>query len=412
MKVAVFAEYLPPRLGSDRRIFEIMKRLSSKHEVHFVVFPPFRELRDRSVENRRKSLSQDGYSTVKFENIKGHLISVSPRVALLWQRSLLVGYCLTALFVFLKSIRTMRTVNSDIVVLNYPSPYTGLLGFLEAKLWNKPVIVDFNDLIAQYTGALLNLKKGSFAAKLLVLVQNYIVKNADWVVTPTRLIKKYATALGIPERKIRIISNGVDTKMFCSSRFNCFELRNDLHLENEKICVYCGRLDGWAGMNIMRKICETAKMRGLAAKFLLVGSGEGKTLHGENIISLGEVPYEKVPSVLAIADVILIPFPDNEVSHAASPLKLFEGMAMQKPIIASKVSGIEEVVLDGDNGFLVDPNDLHGWIYKLEMVLNTGTLASTMGQKAKRTVEERFDWTVLAQRFEEVLNVACPKWKE
>jgi glycosyltransferase involved in cell wall biosynthesis len=215
MRIAVFAEYLPPRLGSDRRIFEIMKRLSSKHEVHFVVFPSFRELRDRSVENRRKSLSHDRYSTVRFEGINGHLISVSPRVALLWQRSLLAGYCLTALFVFLKSIRTMRNVNSDIVVLNYPSPYTGLLGFLEAKLWNKPVIVDFSDLIAQYTCALLNLKKGSLAAKLLVLVQNYIVKNADWVVTPTRFIKEYAAALGIPERKISIISNGVDTNIFC-----------------------------------------------------------------------------------------------------------------------------------------------------------------------------------------------------
>jgi len=41
MKVAAFVEYLPPKLGSDRRIFEIMKRLTSEHEVHFVVFPCF-----------------------------------------------------------------------------------------------------------------------------------------------------------------------------------------------------------------------------------------------------------------------------------------------------------------------------------------------------------------------------------
>jgi spore coat protein SA len=116
-----------------------------------------------------------------------------------------------------------------------------------------------------------------------------------------------------------------------------------------------------------------------------------------------------VPTVLAVADVILIPFPNNEVSHAASPLKLFEGMSMQKPVIASKVSGIEEVISDGQNGFLADPENLEEWIIKLETVLASETLAARVGQNAKRTVEKRFDWTLLAKRYEEILNAVTAK---
>lgn len=411
MKILVFAEYLPPKLGSDRRIFEIMKRLSNRHEVHFVVFPPFRELRDKLPRSghRSNTCSREEHTTVKCEGINGHLLAISPKVVLLWQRSLIIAYWLTAMSVFLKSVKILRKINPDVIVLNYPSPYTGLLGFLEGKLCKKPVAVDFNDLIAQYSGALLNLKKDSFTGKLLVLIQHYIVKNSDTIVAPTRFIKNYATSLGVSERKVAVISNGVDTKSFDSNESNAAKLKNDLHLSNGKLCVYCGRLDGWAGINIILRLCDMAKTKNLDVKFLLVGSGEGSAVQRGNLISFGEIPYEKVPAILAVADVVLIPFPNNEVSHAASPLKLFEGMSMRKPVVASRVSGIEEVVLDGQNGFLADPDNIEEWVRKLEMILNSEKLATRVGQNARKTVEQRFDWTFLSRRYEEILNAACLK---
>jgi glycosyltransferase involved in cell wall biosynthesis len=181
-----------------------------------------------------------------------------------------------------------------------------------------------------------------------------------------------------------------------------------LHLTGEKLCVYCGRLDDWAGINIISKLCDMAETRRLKVKFLLAGSGEGGNVKKGNVISLGEVRYERVPAVLGAADAILIPFPNNEVSHAASPLKLFEGMSMQKPVIASRVSGIEEVVSDGQNGFLADPDDLEEWMIKLDTVFASEKLAARVGQNAKRTVE-KFDWDLLAEQYEEILNAAIAK---
>jgi len=303
----------------------------------------------------------------------------------------------------------LRKINPDVIVLNYPSPHTGLLGLLEGKLLKKPVVLDFNDLIAQYSRALLNLKRDSFKAKLLILVQDYIVKNSAKIVAPTRFVKDYAISLGVSENKIAIISNGVDSKIFDSNKSDAAKLRSDLHLDNEKLCVYCGRLDGWAGINIILRLCDMARTKELHAKFLLVGGGEGSALQKGNLISLGELSYEKVPAVLAAADVILIPFPNNEVSHAASPLKLFEAMSMQKPVVASRVSGIEEVISDGENGFLAGPDNFEEWIQKLEMVLNSEKFAQNVGQNARKMVEERFDWTLLANQYEEILNAVCLK---
>jgi glycosyltransferase involved in cell wall biosynthesis len=409
MRLAVFAEYLPPRLGSDRRIFEIMKRLASENEVHFIVFPPFRELRDELLRKERgsQSRSREEQGRVKCEGINGHLITISPRVALLWQRSLIAAYCLTAIAVFLKSIRVLKEISPEVIVLNYPSPYTGLLGFFVGKLWRKRVVVDFNDLIAEYTGALLNLGKESFTSKLLTLVQDYIVRNSEKTIAPTFFIKDYATLLGVSERKIAVVPNGVDTRSFDPNRSSDVSPEDFLCPSGERRCVYCGRLDAWAGVNIISKLCEAAKAKELHVKFLLAGSGGRELAEKENVVYVGEISYEKVPDFLAVADVVLVPFPDNEVSHAASPLKLFEGMSMQKPVIASRVSGIQEVIVDGENGFLADPSKIEEWMFKLQVILESETLAARVGACARKTVEKGYDWAVLAKRYEEILNAVC-----
>jgi len=406
MKIAIFVEYFPPKLGGDRRIFEIMKRLSHKHEIHFIVFPPFRMLlaKNQKDEEILRLHIRNKTAIIKHEGISGHFTSLSSKTARVWQKSLILAYVLTCMSVFINSLRIMRKINPDIIVLNYPSPYTGLLGFLEGRLLRKTVVLDFNDLIAQYSINLLGLNEKGLMAKTFIFVQSYIARNAQLVVVPTSYIKNYAKSLGIPEEKLVEISNGVDTQEFNPDRYDIAKTKNMLGVNAKNLCIYCGRLDGWAGTEIVTKLCEAAKTRETTAKFALAGSGAMKVSSEENVIFLGEIGYEKVPALLAIADIILIPFPKNEVSHAASPLKLFEGMAMQKPVIASKVSGVEEVVTDGENGFLADSDSIEDWLEKIRAILKSEEKAKQVSENARRTVLEKFDWKYLARKYEEVLN--------
>lgn len=404
MKIAAFVEYFPPQLGSDRRIFEIMKRLSHKHEIHFIILPPFRALQRKILNKELLNLHTSKKTTrINHEGINGHFIPISPTTAKLWHRSLLTAYSLTFFSLLTKSLKTLKKINPDLIILNYPSPYTGLLGFLEGKILNKPVVLDFNDLIAQYTITLLNLKKNSLKAKSLMLIQQLLVKKAQMVIAPTLFIKKYAASLGLSEAKTAIIPNGADTRNFDPQKYNMQQLKTNLGFKNEKLCLYSGRLDGWAGINLILTLSDMASNRKLNVKFLLVGGGESKTAKKENVIFLGEIPHEKIPATLAIADVILIPFPNDEVAHAASPLKLFEAMAMQKPIIASKVSGIQDVVQDGENGFLADPEKITEWIEKLEKILKHEVMAEEIGQNARETIVQQYEWNYVAKKYEEVL---------
>jgi glycosyltransferase involved in cell wall biosynthesis len=116
-----------------------------------------------------------------------------------------------------------------------------------------------------------------------------------------------------------------------------------------------------------------------------------------------QIPHYELPKIINIADVVLVPFPENEVSHAASPLKLFEAMAMRKPIVASCVSGISEIVKSGYNGLLVNSNRSEEWVEALETVLNSKLLQIRLGRNAEDSAKN-YDWNILASQFESTLS--------
>lgn len=406
MRIAVFVEFFPPKLGSDRRIYELMRRLSKNHEIHFVVLPPFRMLSGKLSLPQSRFHFQREEVVVIHQAITAHYIQTSRLMLKLWKKSYILAYFLTLVSLFFKTFKSVKKIDPKVIVLNYPSVYTGILGFIIGKkLLRKFVLLDFNDLIAQYTIHLLNLKPRSIAAKICVSIQDFIVRNSDKVTAPTNYIKKYALDLAVSDEKIIVIPNGVDAKYFDPRKYAVEHSKSRLNLSNKKICLYCGRLDSWAGTNVVSQLCQVFNARKSDTCFIIVGDGtKEKDLFAENAVVLGEVPFEKVPEILVTADVVLVPFPDNEVSRAASPLKLFEGMAMGKAIVASEVDGIKEVISNQENGVLVNPNDIAEWTKAVTSLLSDISMAKRIGENARQTVKEKYDWESLAKKYEKIFT--------
>jgi len=406
MRIAVFVEFFPPNLGSDRRIYELMTRLSKKHQIHFLVLPPFRLLSGEILSQQSRYHFQKKEIIVLQKGIMAHYILTSRLMLNLWEKSYILAYVLTLVSVFLNVFKSTRKINPEVIILNYPSIYTGILGFfIGKKLLRKSVLVDFNDLIAQYSIHLLNLRPHSVAAWFCILIQNLIVKNSDKIIVTTNYIKKYTLDMGVADGKIAFVPNGVDIKHFDPSKYITANLKEQLNLTDKKICLYCGRLDNWAGINVILRLSKAFNVSDPSTYFVIVGSGARKNnAFAENAIFLGEVTYEKVPEILAVADVVLVPFPDNEVSRAASPLKLFEAMAMGKAVVASKVDGIEEVISDRENGLLVNPDNITEWIEVVKGLLNDKSVARRIGETARLTLEHKYDWKLLAEDYQKVFR--------
>ena len=140
--------------------------------------------------------------------------------------------------------------------------------------------------------------------------------------------------------------------------------------------------------------------------FYWVGDGQYKTKildklgKYENFHYLGFISYpDKVREYLTEIDIYALP-----TGMDTTPLSCREAMAMEKPIVASNVGGIPEMIYDGKTGFLVDEGNAEQWIDKISFLLKNENTAKEMGKAARQLIIEKFNWDILAKDFLTAVN--------
>ncbi|MFC2156960.1 glycosyltransferase family 4 protein [Acidobacteriota bacterium] len=143
-------------------------------------------------------------------------------------------------------------------------------------------------------------------------------------------------------------------------------------------------------------------------RFLVVG-GEGEYLERfqqetvrtnlTNVISIGFVPHSSVPGYLSACDVLLMPY-QRAVLHRQSrhdtvqymsPLKMFEYLASGVPVISSRLPALEEVLQDGKNSLLVEPDRIEAWKEALNKLLSDRIYGKVLANQAKKDVTS-YSW--------------------
>ncbi|MEC4847585.1 MAG: glycosyltransferase family 4 protein [Nitrosarchaeum sp.] len=120
----------------------------------------------------------------------------------------------------------------------------------------------------------------------------------------------------------------------------------------------------------------------------------------DNFKWLGNLQYpDKVREYLTEIDVYAL------VSGIdMSPLTLQEAQLMKKPVVATNVGGIPELMKNNETGFLIEKCDANGWIEKLSLLINNEQKRKSMGENGRKFVEENFNWSKIAKEFLDILE--------
>ncbi len=198
---------------------------------------------------------------------------------------------------------------------------------------------------------------------------------------------------GFPEKKLRVLPYGIDPNV------------TKPNYSHDKYALFVGRLSSEKGIETIIQLAKILP----DILFKIVGRGpEMAKLHraGDKCPNLEFVGFrmgEELKELYAHATVVLAPSRVHEVFG----LSILEAMAHGKPVIASRVGGIPEVVEDGVNGFLVAPLDLSGWTESLMRIFYDDDLQKTLSQNARALVETRFSLDEhhkkLLMHYEEVI---------
>ena len=186
-----------------------------------------------------------------------------------------------------------------------------------------------------------------------------VLKRSRCIVVLTEGSRDFYIAHGAPARCVLVAHDGVDV-----STFEQVETREESRARlgispEKKIALYIGRLDGWKGSNTL---CEAARLLPHYIEVVVIGGEQSEVLELRKKYSeihfLGFRPYREIANNLAAADVLILPNTGRDQISArfTSPLKLFAYMASGKPIVASDLPSIREV-LDGGSAYFVPADD-------------------------------------------------------
>jgi glycosyltransferase involved in cell wall biosynthesis len=118
---------------------------------------------------------------------------------------------------------------------------------------------------------------------------------------------------------------------------------------------------------------------------------------GQHLILLPKTPHDQMPEVIAAADVVVVPQQDTPAAQAQFPLKLTDGMAMAKPILATQVGDIPNIL--GDTGYLVPPQNPEAIARTIQSIFADLSTAHHQGQRARQRCIHDFSIDTMAQQL-------------
>lgn len=218
---------------------------------------------------------------------------------------------------------------------------------------------------------------------------------------------------GLPKDKLVIAHNGVELERF-SDLPSKKQIRKILNLpQNKKIVCYSGNI--YEGRGIEELIEISGKLKDVI--FLIVGGLENDVQRYKRIIEskgiqnfqlIGFVPHKDVPLYLRASDVLVMPYTRKMTikggtiaQEFTSPIKLFEYMAAARPIVATSISSVKEVLEDGINSVLVEPDSEKALYDGINKVLHDSVLANKIAKRAGADIRE-FTWE---HRVEKILDI-------
>jgi len=234
------------------------------------------------------------------------------------------------------------------------------------------------------------------------LFYGFVFKRAKGIISTNNFKAEYIkNNYKISEEKTLVYPNGFDQSLF-DIALDKNSLREQLSLSSDKpIIMYTGHLYGWKGAHVLAQAAKIVT----EANFYFIGGTDSdladfeKRYSGENLFFLGRKPFYEIPKYQKAADVLVLPnsAESEESRNDTSPIKLFEYMASGRPIVASDLPSIREILND-KNALLVEPGNAESLAKGIKRTLNDFELAEKAAKQALSDVQD-YTWEKRARKI-------------
>ncbi|MFY9558286.1 MAG: glycosyltransferase [Blastocatellia bacterium] len=295
------------------------------------------------------------------------------------------------------------SLRADAICSHWMVP-AGLVGALISRVLRKPHVV------VEHSGAihLLSRIRGGRG------VARFVVAGSDRIVTVSSDLRRRLIEL-CPEApgRIEVLSMGVNSRRATiADRQAEWEENKSLRTAaTDRTILFLGRLTEIKGLDVLLKA-----MQGLQdVRLIVAGDGERRSdlerMARELAVNAsfrGRVDALQKEALLSSCDAVVIPsrvLPDGRTE--GTPVVCLEALAAGRMVIASRVGGLAEVIVDGANGLLFEPSDDRMLRDKLTLALGSDRLRRKLSANARLTAEA-YDWSRIGLRFSAIIRRTLP----
>jgi len=299
----------------------------------------------------------------------------------------------------------------DIVHLNsalwsfLPLQVSLLNKFLVNK--HKPVVLTTHSFYPKYQKSLVKAVKQTILKfdpySMLYGIRCFALKYVDKIVCLSEPEKKFLLSeFDLPQHKMVVIPNGVD---LTRSKKPSYNFRKQHKIPSEFMLLYVGQLIKIKGLTCLLRALKIILDAGFDCALVIITynrrenvMAEARKLGVHKKVYLFDYFEQYLSDVDLISayracDVFILPSLTESL-----PTVLLEAMMCEKPVIATNVGGIPELVSDNHNGFLVKPMDAHALAEKTIRLLESPSKRKRMGENGYLLVKQKYDWNILVSR--------------
>jgi len=308
---------------------------------------------------------------------------------------------LSMLFTYSREIkRQMDEFNPDIVIGN--SILSNFMLMRRAQRKGIPFVILLVD--AEHT-----LIPSKWLRPTGKMIEGRLLRKANLVIVINEPLREYAIAMGAARPRTMVIRAGIDPKRY-NPEVDGNNIRSEYGIDQrDKVLFFMGWLYHFSGLKeLARQLCKVKNPR---MKLFIVGEGDAyKDLQGiveqyglrDRVILAGRQPYSDIPGFIASADICLLPAYNNATMRDIVPIKMYEYLAMGKPVISTDLPGIRQEF--GENHGVIYVSGPSEVLNKALNMFEDGSVESE-GRKGREFMKGK-DWDKVVREFEDLLSLA------
>ena len=406
MRIAVYSHYYLPEIGApSARIGDFAGQwLKAGHDVHVATCFP----------NHPTGVIYPGYHAARYQhevlngvNVHRSWTYITPNKGFV-KKSL--GHA--SLWLSAGAYSTRKMPPPDCAIGTSPTFFAAMAARACARRHRVPFIMEVRDLWPAIFVD-LGVIRNRTIIRLLERWEMNLYRSAARIVTVTESFRENLISRGIPAGKVVKITNGADTDYWRPAPEPAAELRTRLGLQGKFVVLYIGAHGISQGLGAVIKAADRLRMRDDVC-FLFVGEGadkaklvqEAERLKLPNVRFQDPVDKTKVRDYYTMADLCLVPLRDIPLFNTFIPSKMFEIMAVGRPILASVCGEAAEILTRSGAAAVVPPEDDAAIAETTLRLSQDAGKRRQMGERGAEFARAHYDRRDLARRYIDVITDA------